>query len=93
MNPLYSTWKKLKQRSDQVALSDLTNEQTHRNDLFQVPLPAPEKPSKPAKSIHGTTCLPKHISGDEVIKILEEKKAMKLMEAKEKEWDKVNKNV
>ncbi len=80
-DPLYYTWKKLKIKSSRVPLGDLSNKQVlHRKTSFRSP-----KLSPPTKSIRGTACLPKHISGDEVIKLLEEQKAKKEMEEKEKE--------
>ena len=62
-----------------MPLGDITN----KSDLFQVP--SATAVSEPAKSIHGTASLPKHISGSEVIKILEEQKAKKEMEERKKE--------
>ena len=84
---LYNTWKKLKQQCNRVPLGNLTNKSvpSAQKDLFQVPTTTPATSEKPTKSIRGTACLPKHISGNEVIKILEEKKAKKEMEERKKE--------
>ncbi|ORU95132.1 MAG: hypothetical protein A6F71_10800 [Cycloclasticus sp. symbiont of Poecilosclerida sp. M] len=83
VDQLYSTWKKLKDQCSRVPLGDLTNKGVpSHNDIFQVPSATSEKH---VKSIRGTACLPKHISGDEVIKILEEQKAKKEMEERQKE--------
>ena len=87
-DPLYSTWKKLKEQCSRVPLGDLSNRKVAEprvtdSELFKVPTVA--RVEKPSKSIRGTACLPKHISGNEVIKILEEQKAKKEMEEKMKE--------
>ena len=92
---LYFTWKKLKlqsssgdhtkQQTTRAPLADLTNQQTTstHKDIFQIPVATTE--TRPPKAIRGTACLPKHISGDKVIKLLEEKKAKKEMEERKKE--------
>ena len=96
---LYLTWKKLKlqcsskpsgdhtnQKTTRVPFADLTNQQatTTHNDIFQIPAVATTE-TRPPKTIRGTACLPKHISSDEVIKLLEEKKAKREMEERQKE--------
>ena len=89
VDQLYCTWRKLKQQSSRAPLGDITNksvvsvskQKDTLNKLFQVPKATSEKPEK---SIRGTACLPKHISGDEVIKILADKKAKKELEEKKK---------
>lgn len=77
-DPVYSTWMKLKQKSDRVALCDVTNKPT----LLQVPV---QSSAKPVTSARSTVNLPKHISGAEVIKVLEERKAKKEREEIEKQ--------
>ena len=88
-DPLYSTWKKLKQKSSRVPLRDLSNVQEPLNqpapvlkDILQVPKVDKVKP-KSNQTMQGVA-LPKHISSDEVITFLEEKKAKKEMEKQQK---------
>ena len=48
-------------------------------------LPSLDKCKKPTKKIQGTACLPKHLSGTEVISFLEERKKAREEKEKEKE--------
>ena len=82
-NPVYNTWKRLKQKSSRIPLTDITSH-SNINPLDQV-LQVPTKVTQKPKSIQGTACLPKHLSGPEIIKFLEEQKRKKENEEKEKE--------
>lgn len=91
---LYSTWVKLKKRSR--PLVDVTNQQKpspsqpsvvemkkvdpHVRELLKVPVCS--VPAK--KTTRGTAHIPKHLSGKEMIRLLEEKKMKKDQEAADK---------
>ena len=85
---LYSAWKKLKEKSNRVALQDISNtvppQQTtmQLTDILQVPTHDKQATQIQLRSIQGT---PKFISSDEVIQFLEERKAKKEMEEKKKQ--------
>ena len=86
---LYNTWVKLKKAapntlsksSDRTVLEtnqplgDITNE---LKDVLKLP-----EPRQPKMTTRGTTMLPKHISGEEMIRFLEEKRNKKLQEEEE----------
>lgn len=90
-DPLYSAWKKLKEKTNRVPLQDISNTAvphqptTISKDILQVP--TCEKPTRPAqsRSIQSTACLPKVISSEEVIHFLEERRAKKETEEKLKQ--------
>ncbi len=88
-DPLYNTWKKLKEKSNRVPLSDVTNKasssKTPLQEILKLPRSNPKSSKKPAKTIQGTACLPKHLSGTEVIEFLEERQARIANEEREKE--------
>lgn len=84
-DPLYNTWKKLKVKSTRIPLSDISNassSKTPLQEILQIPITSIKIP---IKTIQGTACLPKHLSGSEVIGFLEERQNKRDMEEKEKE--------
>ena len=87
IDPLYSTWKNLKEksRSHRAPLADISNQDQNKTPLQEV-LQIPQKTSKKTKqTIQGTATLPKHLSGSEVIAFLEERQTKREMEEKLKE--------
>ena len=87
---LYNTWVKLKKAVPNILskssnkteletnqpLGDITNQ---LKDVLKLP-----EPRQPKMTTRGTTMLPKHISGEEMIRFLEEKRNKKLQEEEEK---------
>ena len=80
-DPVYNTWKKL---SRHAPLSDITNKilMPIQPEILQIPTATMKKT---VKTIQGTACMPKHLSGPEMIAFLEERQAKKEREEKEKE--------
>ena len=63
-------------------LGDITNQ---LKDVLKLP-----EPRQPKMTTRGTTMLPKHISGEELIRFLEEKRNKKLQEEEEKKQRKLD---
>lgn len=90
-DPLYNTWKKLKLKGNRVPLTDITPQSnlgdstptSNLDSILQVPVRVDKNLVK--RTIKGTACLPKHLSGPEVVKFLEEQRSKKENEEKEKE--------
>uniref|UniRef100_A0A1X7UEV0 HTH CENPB-type domain-containing protein n=1 Tax=Amphimedon queenslandica TaxID=400682 RepID=A0A1X7UEV0_AMPQE len=72
--------------SEPPGLFDRTPQSTEPvlKDILQFPTKDQVRKEKPTVAIRGTAALPKHISSDEVIRILEERKAKKELEEKMK---------
>ena len=96
-DPLYNTWKKLKDKSKLLpAIRDITNTQQLLLTEKEAAQPKPssmikemlhmpnETVKKPSRAVRGTACLPKHLSGEDVIKFLEERKTKQQEEERQK---------
>ena len=96
-DPLYNTWKKLKDKSRLLpAIRDITNTQQLLLTEKEAAQPKPssmikemlhmpnETVKKPSRAVRGTACLPKHLSGEDVIKFLEERKTKQQEEERQK---------